>query len=92
MQSNERIYCSSCGRSNDEAGRMLEKVDNQVGAGPIVPYWFLVVLTGLCGIAPWIRYVAGTRWGTRKYLDMTRLEDEKFESRAQQNGEFILTQ
>jgi hypothetical protein len=40
--------------------------------------------------------MAGTRWGTRKYLDMTRLaeqeHDEKFENRAQQNGEFTLTQ
>ena len=47
-------------------------------------------------VAARLRYVAGTRWGTRKYLDMTRLDehqhDEKFESRAQQNGEFTLTQ
>ena len=47
-------------------------------------------------VAARLRYMAGTRWGTRKYLDMTRLaeqeHDEKFESRAQQNGEFILTQ
>jgi transposase-like protein len=47
-------------------------------------------------VAARLRYVAGTRWGTRKYLDMTRLEehdrDEKFESGAQQNGEFTLTQ
>lgn len=43
-----------------------------------------------------LRHVAGTRWGTRKYLDMTRLDeherDEKFESRAEQVGEFTLTQ
>jgi transposase-like protein len=47
-------------------------------------------------VAARLRYVAGTRWGTRKYLDMTRLtehkHDEKFVSRAQQNGEFTLTQ
>jgi transposase-like protein len=47
-------------------------------------------------VAARLRYVAGTRWGTRKYLDMTRLEeqerDEKFKTRAQQNGEFTLTQ
>jgi putative transposase len=47
-------------------------------------------------VAARLRYVAGTRWGTRKYLDMTRLDehqhDEKFEIRAQQNGEFTLTQ
>jgi putative transposase len=47
-------------------------------------------------VAARLRHVAGSRWGTRKYLDMTRLDeqtrDEKFESRAQQNGEFTLTQ
>jgi putative transposase len=46
-------------------------------------------------VAARLRYVAGTRWGTRKYLDMTRLDEqqcEKFESRAQQNGELTLTQ
>jgi transposase-like protein len=47
-------------------------------------------------VAARLRHVAGTRWGTRKYLDMTRLEDqqreERFESRAQQSGELILTQ
>jgi transposase-like protein len=47
-------------------------------------------------VAARLRHVAGTRWGTRKYLDMARLDepeyDEKFESRAQQNGEFTLTQ
>jgi transposase-like protein len=47
-------------------------------------------------VAARLRYMAGTRWGTRKYLDMTRLgdqtRDEKFKSRAQQNGEFTLTQ
>jgi len=47
-------------------------------------------------VAARLRHVAGTRWGTRKYLDMTRLDEfervEKFESRAQQNGEFTLTQ
>jgi transposase-like protein len=47
-------------------------------------------------VAARLRYVAGTRWGTRKYLDMTRLDDqerdEKFQTRAQQNGEFNLTQ
>jgi transposase-like protein len=47
-------------------------------------------------VAARLRYVAGTRWGTRRYLDTTRLtehdRDEKFKSRAQQNGEFTLTQ
>jgi transposase-like protein len=47
-------------------------------------------------VAARLRYVAGTRWGTRRYLDMTRLteheRDEKFESRAQENGELTLTQ
>jgi transposase-like protein len=47
-------------------------------------------------VAARLRYVAGSRWGTRKYLDMTRVEeherDEKFKTRAQQNGEFTLTQ
>jgi transposase-like protein len=47
-------------------------------------------------VAARLRYVAGTRWGTRKYLDMTRLADEwrekTFENPAQQNGEFIPTQ
>jgi putative transposase len=47
-------------------------------------------------VAARLRYVAGTRWGTRKYLDMTRLMDERrdkmIENRAQQNGEFTLTQ
>jgi putative transposase len=39
-------------------------------------------------VAARLRHVAGSRWGTRKYLDMTRLaeheRDEKFTSRAQQ--------
>jgi transposase-like protein len=47
-------------------------------------------------VAARLRHVAGSRWGTRKYLDMTRLDEfervEKFERRAQQNGEFTLTQ
>ena len=47
-------------------------------------------------VAARLRHVAGSRWGTRKYLDMARLDEfervEKFESRAQQNGEFTLTQ
>jgi transposase-like protein len=47
-------------------------------------------------VAARLRYVAGTRWGTRKYLDMTRLDEhcceKTFESRAQENGEFTLTQ
>lgn len=47
-------------------------------------------------VAARLRYVAGTRWGTRKYLDMTRLaeqrRDKTIENPAQQNGEFILTQ
>ncbi len=37
-------------------------------------------------VAARLRYVAGTRWGTRKYLDVTRLTehelDEKFKTRA----------
>jgi putative transposase len=47
-------------------------------------------------VAARLRYVAGTRWGSRKYLDMTRLAEhcceETFESRAQENGELTLTQ
>lgn len=47
-------------------------------------------------VAARLRHVAGSRWGTRKYLDMTRLgepeHDDKFESRAQQNGDLTLTQ
>jgi putative transposase len=47
-------------------------------------------------VAARLRYVAGTRWGTRKYLDMTRLAEERrdktIENPAQQNGEFIPTQ
>jgi transposase-like protein len=47
-------------------------------------------------VAARLRHVAGSRWGTRKYLDMSRLgepeHDEKFKNRAQQNGEFTLTQ
>jgi transposase-like protein len=47
-------------------------------------------------VAARLRHVAGSRWGTRKYLDMTRLDEfkgvENFESRAQQNGELTLTQ
>jgi transposase-like protein len=46
-------------------------------------------------VAARLRYVAGSRWGTRKYLDMTRLaqqeRDEKFQSRAQQNGALVPT-
>jgi len=47
-------------------------------------------------VAARLRYMAGTRWGTRKYLDMTRLgehdREKTFENRAQQKGEFTLTQ
>jgi putative transposase len=47
-------------------------------------------------VAARLRYVAGTRWGTRKYLDMTRLaeqrRDKTIENPAQQNGEFPPTQ
>ena len=47
-------------------------------------------------VAARLRYMAGTRWGTRKYLDMTRLAEQHcektFESRAQENGELTLTQ
>ena len=47
-------------------------------------------------VAARLRHVAGSRWGTRKYLDMTRLgahdREKTFEKRAQQNGEFALTQ
>lgn len=47
-------------------------------------------------VAARLRHVAGTRWGTRKYLDMTRLADERREkmikNRAQQNGELTSTQ
>ena len=47
-------------------------------------------------VAARLRHVAGSRWGARKYLDMTRLgehqRDEQFESGAQQNEELTLTQ
>lgn len=47
-------------------------------------------------VAARLRHVAGTRWGTRKYLDMTRLaeqrRDKTIENRAQENGEFTRTQ
>jgi len=47
-------------------------------------------------VAARLRYIAGTRWGTRKYLDMTRLAEQRrekmIENSAQQNGEFTLTQ
>jgi putative transposase len=43
-----------------------------------------------------LRHVAGSRWGTRKYLDMTRLSEpehgEQLESRAQQKGDLTLIQ
>jgi putative transposase len=47
-------------------------------------------------VAARLRHVAGSRWGTRKYLDMTRLSEpvheEQFESRAQQKGDLTLIQ
>jgi putative transposase len=47
-------------------------------------------------VAARLRHVAGTRWGTRKYLDMTRLDEQQDEQtigiRAQENGELTLTQ
>jgi transposase-like protein len=47
-------------------------------------------------VAARLRHVAGTRWGTRKYLDMARLArhpgEENSASRAQQNGESTRTQ
>ena len=47
-------------------------------------------------VAARLRHVAGTRWGTRKYLDMTRLDEQRDEKtiaiRAQENGELPLTQ
>jgi putative transposase len=46
-------------------------------------------------VAARLRHVAGTRWGTRKYLDMTRLDEQRDEKtigiRAQENGELTLT-
>jgi hypothetical protein len=47
-------------------------------------------------VAARLRHVAGSRWGTRKYLDMTRLDEQQDEKtigiRAQENGELTLTQ
>ena len=47
-------------------------------------------------VAARLRYVAGTRLSTRKYLDMTRLAEQwrekMIENPAQQNGEFTRTQ
>ncbi len=47
-------------------------------------------------VAARLRHVAGTRWGTRKYLDMKRLArqpaEETSASRAQQNGAPTRTQ
>jgi len=46
-------------------------------------------------VAARLRYVAGSRWGTRRYLDLTRLaeyqRDQSFENRAQQNGALTRT-
>ena len=47
-------------------------------------------------VAARLRHVAGTRWGTRKYLDMTRLDEQQDDRtigiRAQENGKLTLTQ
>jgi putative transposase len=79
-------------RTNNPLERIMREIRRRtrvVGAFP----------DGNCAlmlVAARLRYVAGTRWGTRKYLDMTRLKeyerDEQFESRAQQSGELTLTQ
>lgn len=40
-------------------------------------------------VAARLRYVTGTRWGTRKYFDMSRLAEQKqngSEKRSQKNG------
>jgi hypothetical protein len=44
-------------------------------------------------VAARLRYVAGTRWGTRRYLDMTRLDEQDDEkndrnSRARKWGAY----
>ena len=78
----------------------LRRADIELGEGKKVPGVCKVLQnterSALMLVAARLRHVAGTRWGTRKYLDMARLAEHRcektFESRAQQNGEFPLTQ
>ena len=79
-------------RTNNPLERLMREIHRRtrmVGA-------FLNDRSALVLVAARLRQVADTRWGTRTYLDVSRLRepehDEKFESREQQNGEFTLTQ
>jgi transposase-like protein len=79
-------------RTNNPLERLMREIRRRtrvVGAFPDGRSALMLVTARL-------RHVAGTRWGTRKYLDMTRLAEHRggktFENRAQQNGEFTLTQ
>jgi putative transposase len=74
----------------------LERVMREIRRRTRVVGAFPDGTSALMLVAARLRYMAGTRWGTRKYLDMTRLAEHRcekpFEYRAQQNGEFTLTQ
>ena len=78
-------------RTNNPLERIMREIRRRTRCG-CLPRWPEPLML----VAARLRHVAGTRWGTRKYLDMTRLDehtaDENFENRAKQNGEFNLTQ
>jgi putative transposase len=79
-------------RTNNPLERIMREIRRRTRVVGAFPDGTSVLML----VAARLRYVAGTRWGTRKYLDMTRLMDERrdkmIENRAQQNGEFTLTQ
>jgi hypothetical protein len=56
------------GTGNGLYGVLMAKFN---GAGPIVPYWFLVLLTGSCAVAPWISW--SRRFSLRTLLIATTL-------------------
>lgn len=72
----------------------LERIMREIGVGQTSRAPFPGDTSALMLVAARLRYMVGTRWGTRKYLDMTLFAEHRsektFENHAQQNGEFKL--
>ena len=88
-------YERTAERMDTRAGSYERKLQTKAGRTRVVGA-FPDGRSALMLVAARLRHVAGSRWGTRKYLDMNRLgeheHDKTFESRAQQNEELTLTQ
>lgn len=60
---------------NPLSGR-LQKMRVFAGFGHVVMLWLkTIVYSALKLAAAGLRHVAGTKWGTRQYLDMNRLAE-----------------